>query len=154
LRTRQSVYADNKVDLGPNIFELSGRYYWDSWGIKSETVEAADRIALGSVVYVKPDVRWYRQSAANFFQYYLVQGQALPPFASSDTRLGKFTAWTFGATIGAKVFDSSEVYLRGQYYEQQGAARPANAIGQLANQDLFGGVKAMSVMVGYSYHFD
>jgi hypothetical protein len=152
-RTRQSVYLDNKVDLGPNIIELSGRYFWDSWGIKSTTVDVSDRIALGSAVYVQPAVRWYRQTAANFFQYYLVQGQPLPQYASSDVRLGKFTAWTFGATLGVKVFDSSEVYVRGAYYEQLGDAHPAGAIGQLANQDLFSGVKATSVMVGFRYGF-
>lgn len=152
-RTRQSVYLDNKVALGWNIFEVSGRYFWDDWGIKSETVEASDRISLGSVVYVQPHVRWYHQTAASFFNYYLVGGQPLPQYASSDFRLGRFKAWTFGATVGFKVFGSSEFYVRGDYYEQLGDGHPAGAFGQLANQNLFAGVKAKSIMVGYSYGF-
>jgi hypothetical protein len=153
-RARQSVYLDNKVALGWNTVEVSGRYFWDDWGIKSETVDVSDRIALGSAIYVQPHVRWYRQTAARFFQYYLVGGQPLPQYASSDTRLGKFNAWTFGGTLGFKVFSSSEVYIRGEYYEQLGNGHPAGAIGQLAHQNLFGGVKATSIMVGYSYGFE
>lgn len=153
-RTRQSVYLDNKVALGWNIVQVSGRYFWDDWGVKSETVDVSDRIALGSAIYVQPHVRWYRQTAARFFQYYLVGGLPLPQYASSDTRLGRFNAWTFGGTLGFKLFGSSEAYIRGEYYEQQGNGHPAGAIGQLAHQNLFGGVKATSIMVGYSYGFD
>ncbi len=152
-RVRQSVYLANKVDLGRNIFDLSARYFWDDWGIKSTTVDASDRIALSQAIYVEPHFRWYRQTAANFYRPYLLDGQSLPQYASSDTRLGKFTAMTFGMTLGFKVFDTSEFYVRGEYYEQKGDAHLAGAPGQLAGQNLFGGVKATSVMVGYSYGF-
>lgn len=152
-RRRQSVYLDNKVDVGRNIFDVSFRYFTDSWGIHSETADASDRISLTSAIYLQPHVRWYRQTAANFFRYYLVAGQPLAQYASSDIRLGKFTGLTGGLTLGVKVTDSGEVYLRGEYYRQTGVGHPPNAIGQLAGQNLFGGVKATSVMVGYSFGF-
>ncbi len=152
-RHRQSVYFDNKVDVGPNIFDVSARYFWDNWGVRSTTVDASDRISLTHAIYIDPHVRWYRQTAANFFRPYLVNGQPLPQYASSDTRLGKFTAMTYGMTFGVKVTDTGEVYLRGEYYRQTGDGHPAGAIGQLANQNLFGGVKATSLMMGYSFGF-
>ena len=152
-RRRQSVYLDNKVDIGPNVFDVSARYFFDSWGIHSETVDASDRISLTHAIYLEPHVRWYRQTAASFFQYYLIAGQPLPQYASSDSRLGKFTGLTGGLTLGLKVTRSGEVYLRGEYYAQTGVDHPPNAIGQLASQDLFSGVKATSLMLGYSFGF-
>ncbi len=152
-RRRQSVYLDNKVDIGRNIFDVSARYFWDDWGVKSTTVDASDRFAITSGLYIEPHVRWYRQTAANFYKPYLVSGQALPQYASSDTRLGKFSAWTYGATLGLRITHRSEVYIRGEYYQQTGDSHPAGAFGQLANQDLFGAVKATSFMMGYAFDF-
>ncbi len=152
-RTRESVYFDNKLNFGPVIPELSLRYYHDSWGISSETAEFSSKVKLFGSFYLTPNVRWYHQTAASFFQYYLVSGAAVPTYASSDSRLGKFTALTYGAQVGFNVTEHSEIYLRGDYYRQTGDGHPAYAIGQLKNQNLFAGVKATWFMVGYSWQF-
>lgn len=152
-RTRQSVYLDNKFDYGPSLTELSLRYYKDSWGIKSETAELSERIRLSRWLYIEPNVRWYKQTAANFFHNYLVNGVSLPRYASSDARLGKFTALTYGAQIGFNITNTSQIYVRGEYYDQKGTSHPAGAIGQLQHQNLFSGVKATWVMVGYTWDF-
>ena len=153
-RRRQSVYIENKVDIGPNVADLSFRYYADDWGIGATSVELADRLTLTRWLYVEPDMRWYQQSAADFFHYFLVNGQPLPRYASSDTRLGKFSALTYGLKLGVNVTRASEIYLRGEYYVQSGDGHPADAIGQLKQQDLFAGVKAVTVMTGYSWIFN
>ena len=152
-RHRQSVYLDNKVNLGRNIVDVSGRYFWDSWGVRSTTVDVSDRFAVTNAIFIEPHARWYRQTAANFYRYYLVAGQPLPQFASSDTRLGAFTGLTFGVTLGLKVGEFSELYLRGEYYDQSGNGHPAQAIGQLAQQNLFGAVKAANLMAGFKFGF-
>lgn len=152
-RTRQSVYLDNKFDFDPVIPELSLRYYSDSWGITSETAEFSSKVKLFGSFYVTPNVRWYQQTAASFFHYYLVSGAAVPAYASSDSRLGKFTALTYGAQAGFNLTDHSEIYVRGEYYQQRGDGHPAYAIGQLRNQNLFAGIKATWFMVGYSWQF-
>lgn len=152
-RVSQSLFWDNKLIFGPAITDLSLRYFKDSWGITSKTAELSERLDLASWLYVEPSARWYQQTAANFFHYYLVGGQSQPDFASSDTRLGKFTSITYGAKIGFALSGRTELYLRGGYYQQTGDGHPAGAIGQLKNQDLFSGTKAMFAFVGYTWDF-
>jgi hypothetical protein len=152
-RIRQSVYFGNKIALGPTYADLSFRAYHDSWGISSMTVEASDRIPILSWLYVEPQARYYDQSAANFFHNYLVSGQALPTNASSDSRLGKFSATTLGLKVGFKVGHSAEFYLLGENYKQSGKNIDRTAIGDLATESLFSGVNATSVMAGFTFAF-
>ncbi|HUO99654.1 MAG TPA: DUF3570 domain-containing protein [Rhizomicrobium sp.] len=153
-RISQSLLWDNKIDYDPAITDFSIRYFTDDWGISSITADLSERINLGSRFFVEPDVRWYHQTAAKFYRYFLVDGQTLPAFASSDTRLSAFSAVTFGAKLGFDVTQNSELYLSASYYDQMGNGHPADAIGQLRNQNLFAGTKATVFMVGYSWNFD
>ncbi len=152
-RTSQSLFWDNKFDYGPTVTDLSLRYFTDSWGIKSKTAELSERVNLSSSIYMEPSVRWYQQSSANFFRSFLVGGQPLPTFASSDTRLEKFTSLTYGMKVGFKLSGRTELYVRGGYYQQNGNSHPADAIGQLKDQNLFAGSKAAFVFLGYSWDF-
>ena len=152
-RTSQSIYWDNKIDWGPAVSDLSARYYTDSWGVRSSTVEFNQRINFRSAFYIEPSVRWYDQKAASFFRYFLVQGQALPAYASSDMRLGTFHALTYGAKLGLSLSKRSEIYLKAEYYHQSGAAHPAVAFGQLTQQNLFTGSNAAILFMGYSWDF-
>ena len=152
-RQNQSVFWDNKFDWGGAVTDVSLRYYSDNWGITSKTAEIRQRVNLGSVVYIEPNARWYQQSAANFFHYFLVGNQPMPAFASSDIRLGAFTGTTVGAKLGFTINARSEFYLQGAYYQQTGNGHPANAIGQLRQQNLFSGTKAAMVFLGYSWDF-
>ena len=151
-RLRQSVYFGNKIAFGPTVTSISGRAYRDSGGIKSVTADLSERIPLASWVYIEPFGRFYRQEKANFFQNYLVSGQSLPSFASSDSRLGQFDASTFGFKTGFMVA-GGELYLRADHYAQFGNGHPANAIGGLRNENLFAGIKASSAIIGYSFVF-
>ncbi len=152
-RLRQSVYWGNKFALGPTVTDFSARYYHDSWGVNSVTAALAERVALTSWVYVEPQARYYSQTAAAFFRNYLVSGQALPTYATSDSRLGNFKAATLALKFGFKIGHTGELYVEGDSYKQTGAAHPAGAIGYLANENLFTGVTASSLMFGYSFTF-
>ena len=152
-RTRQSVYLANKIAIGPTVTDLSGRYYHDSWGINSITGEIQEYIPISSWFYVEPQFRYYHQTAANFFNYYLLAGAPLPDFASADSRLGRFTAKTFGLKLGFKVGDGGEFYIQAQDYKQTGASTVPGAPGYLATANLFAGVHAQSVMAGFTYTF-
>lgn len=153
-RQLQSIYADSKLDLGPTVTDISARYYTDSWGIRGITGEIAERVNLARWLYVEPDARWYRQTAASFFDNFLLSGQALPQYASADWRLGQFTGMTYGAKIGFALTPKFEIYLRGEYYQQTGNGHPSNAVGQLKQQNLFGGVDAAYALFGFSWNFD
>ncbi len=153
-RHLQSIYADSKLDLGPTVTDISARYYTDSWGIKSVTAEIAERISLTRSLYVEPNLRWYRQTAASFFENFLVADQPLPQYASADWRLGQFTGLTYGSKIGVALTPKLEIYVRGEYYQQSGNGHPADAVGQLKQQNLFGGVNAGYAMLGFTWNFD
>lgn len=152
-RTRQSLYWSNKIALGPTVTEISARGYEDSWGVKSITAEISERVPITSWLYVEPQARYYSQSAADFFRSYLISGQALPAYASSDSRLGKFDAETYGLKLGMKVGGSGEFYVLGEDYQQNGRNGSSTAPGGLAILNTFTGVKATSIMVGYTFAF-
>lgn len=159
-RLRQSIYFGNKLALGPTVTDASVRFYHDSWGIDSVTTEISERVPVVSWLYVQPLARYYNQTAANFFRDYLIAGQALPAFASSDSRLGKFQAVTYGLKIGVPIaahseFDipSSEVYLQVQNYKQTGPSQPGGVVPGLAHENFFSGVQALSVFVGWTAAF-
>ena len=128
--------------FGPSLTEVSVRYFHDNWGISSETAELSERISLGRAWYIEPNARLYHQTAANFYYPYLVNGTALPAYASSDSRLSRFDAVTYGLTLGVHISGRTELYLRGDYYTQMGQHHPVDAIGQLRNQNLFQGANA------------
>ncbi len=152
-RQSQSIFWDNKFDFGPSVTDLSLRYFTDDWGITSKTAELSERIDLSPSFYIEPSARWYQQSSASFFHNYLVQGQTLPAFASSDSRLAAFTSQTYGVKIGFNPTGRTELYLRAGYYRQFGDSHPAGAIGQLAQQNLFAGTDAVFGFIGYRWDF-
>jgi len=152
-RQTHSVLWENKIEFGPALTDVSVRYFRDDWGITSKTVEASERLNLSRYWYVEPNIRWYQQTAANFYHSYLVGNQALPANASSDARLANFHALTYGAKIGFRLSGRSEIYVRGEYYAQTGTDHPAGAIGQLQQQDLFPGTKAAYGFLGYQWKF-
>ena len=152
-RQSQSLFLDNKFDFDPFVTDISLRYFKDDWGITSKTAELSERINLGRSFFIEPDVRWYQQSAANFFHYFLNGSDPLPAFASSDTRLGKFSSLTYGMKVGFNLTGRTELDLRGMYYQQTGDGHPADAIGQLRQQNLFAGTKAAFVFLEYTWDF-
>jgi hypothetical protein len=152
-RMRHSIYVGNKLAIGSNVTDVSARFYSDSWGIASQTFDVAERIPINSWFYVEPRARYYTQSAADFFRYYLVESDPLPAHASSDYRLAKFSATTLGLKLGFKPIQNGEFYVRGEFYEQRGDAHPPGVISALANEALFAGVKATTFIAGYGHSF-
>jgi hypothetical protein len=152
-RRKQSIFFDNKVHLTSDVVAASLRGYKDDWGIKSLTVDLRYRWQVGTAYYIEPHLRYYTQSAANFFHYYLVSGEMVPEYASADTRLAKFHAQTYGAKFGIPFSDTSELNLRVEYYDQHGNGSPAGAIGQLQHQNLFPDLKAYTLLLGYNFAF-
>lgn len=152
-RQTQSVYWDNKVMWGPTLTEVSLRYFRDDWGISSETAEFSERINLGKAWYIEPNGRLYHQTAANFYAPYLLSSTSLPAFASSDSRLSRFDAVTYGLTLGVHLSGRTELYLRGDYYTQMGQHHPADAPGQLRSQNLFQGANAAIIQAGLQWKF-
>jgi hypothetical protein len=158
-RTRRSVYWENRAGWSRGSVTGDVRYMTDNWGIHSDTAQlrlrwwTADRNQ-----YVEPAVRWYKQSAADFFHPWLMSGAAVPADASADFRLDAFHALTYGVKYGYRLGNGaggfgrpdSELNIRIEYYEQTfraGAAEPAG----LNGLDLYPKLKAFLIQVGVTY---
>ena len=133
--------------------DVSARYYHDNWGINSITGEIAEHVPVGSKAYVEPRVRYYHQSAANFFNYYLPSNAALPAYASADSRLDSFNAITFGGTAGYQLTHHIELYANAEAYRTSKSGSYGTLPTGLANQKLFAGANSISGLVGLRFKF-
>jgi hypothetical protein len=152
-RVRDSIYAGTKFALGSAVTDASVRWYHDSWGIRSWTYALSEHVPLGRSAYVEPGIRYYRQTAANFFRNYLPIDQDTPRYVSADSRLGQFHAWTFGLKAGAKIASNIEVYGAAERYIQEGQRFDRSAPGNLGRTDLFAGSKSISLITGVRFTF-
>lgn len=153
-RERSSLMVSSVYHLTQDVLYTSYRYYWDTWDIRSHTLDVKYRHELGDGVYLEPLIRLYSQSAASFFTGGLIQGAPLPDFASSDYRLGHLQTLTLGATYGFHFEDApGEWTVRGQYMRQAGDPSPPNAIGIQRRFDLSPPLNIYAVVVGYSFGY-
>jgi len=156
-RTRRSVYLENRVGGARASAGLSLRYMTDTWGIRSQTAQVSLRWwTAGRQQYFEPTVRWYHQTAADFFQPWLPDTAApATRFVSADTRLANFHALTYGVKYGFDLSDklhrgAAEFTVRLEYYQQTlniNTATPAS----LQGLDLYPSLKAVLVQFGVSY---
>jgi len=152
-RTKHAIFARLVHHLGRDIVHLSYRYFSDDWGIRSQMAEATYRWQFGARQYLQPHLRYYSQNDADFYRRYLVDGQNTPDHASADYRLGKMHTITYGLVYGHRSDTDREWTVRLEYYAQMGEHHPADAIGNLANYDLFPTISALIMQVGYSFNF-
>lgn len=150
-RTKHSFFWQTKYAMDNGVVDLSYRFATDDWDINSHTIDSRLRFNLSDNSYIQPHVRYYQQSAADFYQPYLNQSDELPMYASADYRVGEMTAYTLGLKYGRKLDNGHEWAVRAEYYQQDpkndGFAQP----GVLADMDLYPSVKA--VILQFNYHF-
>ncbi|HEY5738697.1 MAG TPA: DUF3570 domain-containing protein [Gammaproteobacteria bacterium] len=153
-RLRSALFAKYRKMLpGKDIFTASYRYMTDDWGVDSNTVDLTYRFRLGERYYLQPHLRYYQQSAADFYRYFLVDGDLLPAEASADYRLGEMDATTVGVKFGHDIDGRHQWSVRLEQYVQSGESSPSEAFGQLAQQDLYPDVEATIVQFNYSFVF-
>ncbi len=152
-RAKQAVFGELRRYIAGSTVDLAYRYYWDDWGITSNTIDFLYRQPLPGGHAIEPHVRWYRQTAADFHYYYLVQGQSTPQYASADSRLAAFDAYTLGLTYSFPVMENARLSIGAEYYTQKGKDQPSNAIGTLKNYDLFPKLNVFMLRIGYSHGF-
>lgn len=161
-RVRQSIYWSNKIHISDmDVVDLSFRHYWDDWGITAETLDLRYRIAISDRAYFEPHLRYYTQTAADFYKPFLVSGSDVIngtsqiDYASSDPRLAKLQGTTIGLKWGYELSRNSEFNIRFEQYKQTGDSVPVEAknMPALSGLNLYPGLKATSLMVGYSFEF-
>jgi uncharacterized protein DUF3570 len=152
-RTEHSFYWLTRYNIwDEDVLGLSFRYYTDDWGIRSQTLDFTFHRQSNDHFYWEPHVRYYTQTAADFFRAGLLVGAPLPAFSSADLRLAQFDAVTFGVRFGYTLRDGSLLVVRAEYYTQTGESHPSTAIGAQAGYDLFPTLYASILQV--DYHFE
>ena len=128
------------------------RYMTDDWGVRSETGEVRYRWNISERSYLEPHLRYYTQTAADFYTTVLFANEPLPDFASADYRLADLDAYTVGAKYG-HLTDHGEFTMRLEYYKQDGTPSPGSAVGELANHELILPMSAAILQFGYRFKF-
>ena len=130
------------------------RFMTDDWGINSHTLEARYHWQLSPRASLEPQIRYYLQSAADFYRTVLVNGQPLSQYASADYRLAKMNSWTVGAKYAWQGNSEREYNLRAAYYHQSGDASANSNIGILRNySELVPSLSAVIVQFGVKFGF-
>ena len=153
-RTKQSFFTQYKRYISGDVVDFSYRYMFDDWGINSNTYEMRYRWKLSSTSYLQPHVRYYDQTAADFFTPYFVSGSQpasgdSSSYASADYRLGELKTSTLGVEYGRK-YHSHGWSLSGEYYLQS-VTEPADKIGVLNDFQLYPDVEAYMVRFNYDF---
>ena len=124
-RTKQSIYGALKYHLFGDTVDVSYRYMWDDWGVKSDTWDVKYRFNIDDV-YIQPHVRHYSQEATDFYVDSLLSTDDLPQFASADYRLSALSSSTIGVKFGWMFDENKEISLRVESYQQEGVSAAAD----------------------------
>lgn len=151
-RSRQSLFGKyKKMFTNRDIFTASYRFMTDDWGIDSNTFDFTYRFRLKEGYFIEPHLRLYQQSEADFYRYFLRDGEPVPAEVSADYRLGEMDATTAGVKFGKQINDQHVWSVRLEQYVQSGDSSPSEAFGQLAQQDLYPDVEATMIQFNYSF---
>ena len=106
--------------LWDGAIKFNYRYYNDDWGINAHTIEVTYDQRVASDWIVTPQVRFYTQTAANFYASRL---PAPREFMSADYRLSPLDSILGGLTLSYRINDALTVSLGGTWQTQTGRDR-------------------------------
>jgi len=154
-RVKQSAFMQAKYHFDASflntVADVSYRYMWDDWAINSHTLDTRFTIPVGATSYIEPHIRYYQQSAADFFQPYVIDKLAHTHFVSADYRIGEMTAVTVGAKYGVLLNDGNELSFRFEYYRQMPTDSGFVDVIGLNSLHLYPVVEAVIAQVSYSF---
>jgi Protein of unknown function (DUF3570) len=150
-RTKHSLYTQAKYFMSGKVLDASYRYMTDDWEIDSHTVDLRYRWPMSDSTYLEPHLRFYTQTEAEFYRLSLIDGAAIPLYASSDYRLGNFDAITAGLKYGWKTRNEDDMSVRLEFYQQSGSIPAGQIIGNQAGRNNYPDLNA--VIVQFSYRF-
>lgn len=154
-RTKHAFYGRYKrLTFGRDVADASYRFMTDDWGIASHTVDFSYRWYFAAHHYLEPHLRWYTQTAADFYRVALYDGeQTTIDYASADPRLGAFDAWTAGFKVGSGMRDGGTWSARLEWYQQTSDVTgvPQQAAAGLSKFDLQEDLSAVMLTVGYRF---
>ncbi len=150
-RVKHSLFTQGKYYMDGKVLDLSYRYMTDDWEIESHTVDLHFRWPLSDNSYVEPHLRYYTQTAADFYRLSLIDGEPLPEYASADHRLGEFDAVTAGLKFGWKTHGGNDMHVRIELYTQSGKLSTDQLIGNQVDRDNNPDLNAIIFQFGYQF---
>lgn len=122
------------------------RYYRDDWGVRAHALEVAWHQDLGGDWALRPALRYYTQSQADFYGAEIPRPQ--PAVFSSDQRLAAFGGLS-PSVRAIRRFDSGlSVEATVGYYHNAGNLRPGGS-----GSSAFETLRAAYVLVGFTHPF-
>ncbi|MGH7945417.1 MAG: DUF3570 domain-containing protein [Opitutaceae bacterium] len=109
--------------------DLSYRFYHDTYDTNSHTIDAGWFQNIGERLIVRPGVRFYQQSAADFYHYRLDGTSIIPvggpprrngPFYSSDYRLSEMQTFNYGVKLVWNATDALHIDAAFERYDMRG----------------------------------
>lgn len=150
-RAKHAFYGQVKYHFEKLILDTSYRFMTDDWEIDSHTSDTHLYIPLSGGHYIQPHIRLYQQSAAKFYQPFLMNELPLPEFASADYRIGEMDAYTLGVKYGMPIGSGDALSFRLEYYKQSPKSNGTAAIGVLNDLALYEEVDAIIAQITYSF---
>jgi hypothetical protein len=150
-RTKHSLYWQTKHHFDQDMVDISLRLMADDWGVNSQTLDMHYRWNISDNNYLEPHVRYYTQSAADFYEEKIsnagltaeqvaTQYQNEGRDVTADYRLGNMDATTIGVKWGARLFGTHQLTSRIELYQQSGDSKVSD-------------VDAIIFQVGYGLKF-
>lgn len=108
LGTRWNFYLNEKITIRTYF-----RYYWDNWGIDSQTANIEIPIKISERFTIYPMYRYYTQNKSKYFAPY-EQHFSTEEYYTSDYDLSTFNANQYGAGINyTDIFLGSKIWKFG-----------------------------------------
>ncbi|MFT6733802.1 MAG: hypothetical protein ACJAS9_001996 [Polaribacter sp.] len=150
-RTQHSLFGLVKKHLNESIIDFSYRFTSDDWEIDTHTLDLHWKLFADGGSFWEPHVRFYQQSAADFYSTYLDQSEEVPPFISADYRIGEMSSITLGLKYGFEVNKDQRAEVRLEYYRQTPKSVGTERVAGLENLDLYPELDAVYLQVNYYF---
>jgi len=135
-----------------DTLNASYRLTSDDWGVTSHTLETQYRWNVTNQLALTPKVRYYQQTAADFYQHHIESAPSANQYLSADSRLGELDGITLGAKLAYTTDSGSEFSVRLEQYEQS-VDDPDSQPGVQANLPQNSDLSATIVQFGYKFKF-
>lgn len=114
-------------------WHINYRYYHDDFGVTSHTADMSWHQNIGTSIQVIPSLRYYSQSAADFFTNVDDFTRPETDFQSSDYRLSAFGAISGGLSVKADLGAweatlTGERYIANEKYSAFNVSQPSTAL--------------------------
>ena len=153
-RSRQTFFWQTVHHLTADVIHFSYRYYSDDWDVNSHTLGLHYRYELSGGSYLEPHLRYYTQTAAEFFTHGLTAAAlATTRFASTDYRLGEFNSTTLGLKYATPLGKNSEFSVRGEIINQVNNDIAVPTGYESTGYDISPDLSAIVLQVGYSFNW-